>query len=115
MYDVFGHHPSTFQGADRLYQATGALVVVPDFFKGEPLPLSAFPPDTEEKKALLAGLREKANPALHIPALLQAAEELKAKGFESLGSFGLCWGGLLTALTSTEGSKFKAAGTAHPG
>ena len=36
VYDVFGPASQTLQGADALAEALGILVVVPDFFKGEP-------------------------------------------------------------------------------
>jgi hypothetical protein len=52
VYDVFGPASQTLQGADALAKALDILVVVPDFFKGEPAqesvclslsPLSFFP------------------------------------------------------------------------
>lgn len=35
--DIFGLAPQTLQGADLLAAALNALVLVPDFFKGEPI------------------------------------------------------------------------------
>ncbi|KAF2100430.1 alpha/beta-hydrolase [Rhizodiscina lignyota] len=116
VYDIFGFHPSTFQGADRLAASTNALVFVPDFFKGKALPLSGFPPDTAEKKQLIDAVMKIALPPQHIPNLWNFVDELtEKKGITAWGSFGLCWGGKITALASAKGTKFKASGTAHPG
>lgn len=52
VYDVFGITPQTLQGADRLAAALGVLVVMPDWFKGEPMQSDWMPPDTDEKKKL---------------------------------------------------------------
>jgi len=52
VYDIFGITPQTLQGADRLAAALGVLVVMPDWFKGEPMSPDWMPPDNAEKKAL---------------------------------------------------------------
>lgn len=44
-------------------------------------------------------------------------EELKsgeAKGIETWGIVGFCWGGKVTSLVSAEGTPFKAAALVHP-
>ena len=53
VYDVFGFWASTKQGADLVHAATGARVVMPDFFRGSPLSPDVVPPDTPEKMAQL--------------------------------------------------------------
>jgi dienelactone hydrolase len=92
-------------------------VVVPDFFKGSPLPLGSFPTDTEEKKKTVADfVSAQMNMAVHAESLNKLVDDLTEKrGITAWGSFGLCFGGMVTALTSAEGTKFKASGTAHPG
>jgi dienelactone hydrolase len=92
------------------------LVLVPDFFKGDPLPVGTFPLDTEEKKKTMADWSAKMNMAAYALSLNQVVDDLKEKkGITTWGSFGLCFGGMLTAITSAKGTKFKASGTAHPG
>jgi dienelactone hydrolase len=93
------------------------LVVVPDFFQGNPLPLGTFPLDTEEKKKTMASFSARMmDMGAHALRLNQVVDDLtEKKGITAWGSFGLCFGGMLTALTSAEGTKFKASGTAHPG
>lgn len=96
VYDVFGFAPQTLQGADRLAAHIDVLVLVPDFFEGEPLPLDAIPPDTDEKKQVMQTfLTKKADFAKNVPALLEIAKIAKERysGVTSWGAFGLCWGG----------------------
>ena len=63
--------PQTIQGADLLAESLKAVVLVPDFFKGEPLPLSIYPPNTEEKKKMagefIAGTAGMCSPAKYFP------------------------------------------------
>lgn len=47
IYDVFGLASQTIQGADLLAARLNAVVLVPDFFEGEPLKHEYFPVDTE--------------------------------------------------------------------
>ncbi|KAI9829316.1 MAG: hypothetical protein M1819_006379 [Sarea resinae] len=118
IYDVFGLFPSTLQGADRLASHLDCLVLVPDFFKGEPLQVSFFPPDTDEKKAKVqAFIEEKAGIEANLFVLLQTTELAKKRWPEvkSWGAFGLCWGGKVAALASGPDSPFQVSGQAHPG
>ncbi|MCJ1452592.1 hypothetical protein MMC28_002935 [Mycoblastus sanguinarius] len=118
VYDIFGLMPQTIQGADLLAESLKAVVLVPDFFKGEPLPLSIYPPNTEEKKKMagefIAGTAEV---GMNTTKLLDIAKEAREKygSVEGWGTYGLCWGGKVTALASGPGTPFKASGTAHPG
>ncbi|MCJ1382762.1 hypothetical protein MMC17_005875 [Xylographa soralifera] len=117
-YDVFGLVPPTLQGADRLAQALHAVVLVPDFFEGAPIPLSVLPADTAEKKARRQAFMEgKAGIPENGERLRRVREEAgrRWEGVRGWGVFGLCWGGKLAALASGEGTAFKASGTAHPG
>jgi dienelactone hydrolase len=50
IYDIFGLANQTLQGADILAKLTDSLVLVPDFFHGQPLEMDVLPADTEEKK-----------------------------------------------------------------
>src|SRR5277367_2374615 len=118
VYDIFGNAPQTFQGADMLAEGLGAVVIVPDFFKGEALPPDVFPPDTDEKKQIAEKfLAEQANIPKNTEALLQTAVEAKKQwpSVKNWGAFGLCWGGKIVVLTSAGGSPFVVSGTAHPG
>lgn len=53
IYDIFGNHSSTLQGADILAALTGFRVYIPDLFEGKPLPLDVIPPNTPEKSNAL--------------------------------------------------------------
>lgn len=91
-------------------------MVVPDLFKGKALPLDVHPPDTDEKQKIIKAFQPLMDPSLHIPSVKQVVDEVTTKrGIISWGSFGLCFGGMITAMMSAEGTSFKASGTAHPG
>ena len=95
--------PPTLQGADRLAESLDAVVLVPDFFKGEPLSLGVVPSDTAEKKTMIQNfMAEKANPFEVFPSLVQTATEAKEKypNVQGWGVFGLCWGGKVRASES---------------
>ena len=71
---------------------------MPDFFKGEPLPLSLYPPDTDEKKkTAMIFMATTANIDGNVVKLVEVVKEAKGKGeYESVkswGTYGLCWGG----------------------
>ncbi|CAF9942138.1 hypothetical protein IMSHALPRED_003378 [Imshaugia aleurites] len=118
VYDIFGFTPQTLQGADLLSHSLDALVLVPDFFKGKPLSLSLYPPDTDEKKKTAGEFMQgTANIDANAKKLGEVAVAAKGE-YESVkgwGCYGLCWGGKLAVLHSGAGTVFKAAGTAHPG
>ena len=118
VYDAFGNAPQTFQGADMLAEGLGAVVLVPDFFKGDALPGDIFPPDTDEKEQIVSKfLANQAAPPKNVEALLQTAAEAKKQwpSVRNWGAFGLCWGGKIVVLASAEGTPFTVSGTAHPG
>jgi dienelactone hydrolase len=118
VYDAFGNAPQTFQGADMLAEGLGAVVLVPDFFKGDALPGDIFPSDTGEKEQIVSKfLANQAAPPKNVEALLQTAAEAKKQwpSVKNWGAFGLCWGGKIVVLASAEGTPFTVSGTAHPG
>ncbi|KAF1997049.1 dienelactone hydrolase [Amniculicola lignicola CBS 123094] len=120
IYDIFGLAPQTLQAADLLSTLTNSLILMPDFFQGEPLDAELFPIDTEEKRNVFATfVREKGDVGRAVEKALEVQREAAAgeryKGVESWGAFGLCWGGKITALLAGVETPFRAAGTAHPG
>jgi len=119
IYDIFGlPFDQTRQGADIIALTDpGHLVVIPDFFKGEPLDISNYPPNTEEKKAAVGSFfATKANPQAVVEAAKLVMEDLK-KAYptvEAWGVFGYCWGGKVATLLSKHTEYFSAAGQVHP-
>jgi hypothetical protein len=98
VYDVFGPASQTLQGADGLATALGAIVLVPDFFKGEKALDEWFTNVTPENDALKNAFFGKVmggGLGGSVQALKDVVEEAKIKwsGVESWGTFGLCWGG----------------------
>jgi len=113
VYDAFGLTAPTLQGADCLAAKLGCLVIVPDYFKGEPASLGWIPPDTDEKKVHYQKfMSEKALSPDNYPALIQSAADAKAtfSNVQSWGVLGLCWGGKVCLLNS-EFSSYKIG---HP-
>lgn len=95
--DIFGLAPQTIQGADLLASLTKTLVLVPDFFHGDPADHDWLPMDTDEKKQKLGSwFGAKADFKKNAEVLLAIRKELAAKYpavDEHVGVFGLCWGG----------------------
>jgi len=100
------------------------VVIMPDFFHGNAVPLEWYPPDTEEKRASVAEWFKTALPPLHVPkvpGLLEAAEKL-FPSVTTWGVLGYCWGGKMVSLLSSqqatrmlERQTFRAAVQLHPG
>lgn len=124
VYDIFGRWPQTIQGADRLSAHTGALVLVPDFFKGKGMPPGTLPMNTPEKKKIGTDFfSNEANLEMNVAKLLEIRKYVGEKYLQAdshCGVFGLCWGGKLAVLACGEGNegagrRFQVSGTAHPG
>lgn len=124
IYDAFGRSPQTLQGADRLAAALGALVLVPDFFRGDCVRPEWMPADTDEKKARFQRWRtERAAVPDNLDALLAVRDAAAARwpsvAPRAWGVFGLCWGGKISVVACGKGNeggqKFAVGGTAHPG
>ncbi|CAL8574818.1 hypothetical protein XPA_000769 [Xanthoria parietina] len=120
IYDIFGFSPQALQGADILAHADQNhqyQVFMPDFFKGKPLPLSVFPPDTEEKKKRMgdffAGPASPPDTAKKVPDMVKQLGQ-KYTGVQKWGSLGMCWGGKIVSLTSQSGTPFSASAEVHP-
>ena len=96
LYDIFGPAPQTVQGADMLASALGAVVLLPDFLKGDYVLPEWLPPDTDEKMANINRIingHGAFEPNAEV--LVKVVQEAKGK-FPSVGAWGavgLCWGG----------------------
>ncbi|KAL2041488.1 hypothetical protein N7G274_005870 [Stereocaulon virgatum] len=95
--DIFGAVSQTIQGADRIAEIVKALVLMPDFTKGEPLPLSIYPLDTDKKMKTAKDSTANVNIEKSVEKLAEAFKEAKGKeeveNVKSEGACGLCWGG----------------------
>ncbi|KAI4116051.1 MAG: hypothetical protein LQ345_003459 [Seirophora villosa] len=120
IYDIFGFSSQALQGADILAHADEShqyQVFMPDFFLGKPLPLSVFPPDTDEKKNQMgdffAGPANPPDTAKKVPEFVKKLGQ-KYTDIQKWGSLGMCWGGKIVSLTSQSGTLFSAAAEVHP-
>jgi dienelactone hydrolase len=96
IYDVFGMASQTIQGADLLAARLNAVVLIPDFFGGEPLKYEYVPADTDEKKQIIAEfMAHNANISRNVGVVIEAVEEYRTRflSVQKWGAFGLCWGG----------------------
>ncbi|KAB8336769.1 hypothetical protein FH972_021078 [Carpinus fangiana] len=120
IYDIFGFFPQTLQGADILATSdkdNDYQVFIPDFFEGNPADISWYPPDTDDKGKKLGNFFETTGaPPKAVARVPKLVDEIQKAHPEitTWGILGFCWGGKVTNLVSTEGSKFKAAAAAHP-
>ncbi|EED14969.1 dienelactone hydrolase, putative [Talaromyces stipitatus ATCC 10500] len=118
IYDIFGFYPQTLQGADLLAAQTGAVTFVPDVLENWYALHDWIPPDNEEKRiAFQTFFAENAAPPLVLPKVNAWLAEAKGKypSVEKWGILGLCWGGKIAVLESTEGTSYAVSGQVHPG
>ncbi|KAI1103216.1 Alpha/Beta hydrolase protein [Jackrogersella minutella] len=120
IFDIFGFFPQTLQGADILSTSDHSQkykVFIPDWFNGEPCPISIFPPDTEEKQKTLGAFFQKNSPpsvAAKVPDYVKAVAA-KHPEITSWTIIGFCWGGKVVSLvTSKADTIFKAGVEIHP-
>jgi dienelactone hydrolase len=121
IYDIFGFHPATQQGADLLASSLDALVVMPDFFHGKPMPQELFPPQTDEDKQkvqdFFSGPAEPSKNLKALSSFAKAASETfpASEGQEKKHAImGFCWGAKIAILASDKRDVFKATAAVHP-
>lgn len=103
IYDIFGPAPQTLQGADLLAAALGILIIVPDFFRGNPAQNEWFKNPSEENDRLKAEFQKGSrNFVGHSKTLVQVVSDAKTKWnhITSWGAFGLCWGGKVSVFNT---------------
>ena len=124
VYDIFGlDFPQTLQGCDLVAAATSARVVVPDLFRGKPMAIANFPPDSPEKRqALQAFFAGPAAPPATVAFLRDTLAPTLKDAFPTVERWavvGYCWGGkiatLITSAAAGEGQPFfVASAQLHP-
>lgn len=96
VFDVFGFTNQTFRIADGLALSLNALILMPDLFDNEPLPLSIYPPDTDQKeKTMRDFFRGKANVNAGMQKLATVVNDAQVMFVhtERWGIYGFGWGG----------------------
>lgn len=91
--------------------------MIPDFFKGAPVQLENYPPDTDVKKAnLQAFFKGPADPVSNVKIVKELLPKLKEQypEVEKWALVGLCWGGKIVSLLSGADSPFVAGVQCHP-
>ena len=128
IHDIFGFFPQTIQGADLVSASLTnsptpkpTVVVIPDFFSGNPADVAWYPPDSPEKEAKLNAWFATASPPDHLPKVpgLVTAAEKAYPGIKSWGVLGYCWGAKMGSLLASNqaqsgGSTFRAVVQSSP-
>ncbi|KAJ4954896.1 hypothetical protein NE237_011679 [Protea cynaroides] len=101
--DVFGYEaPNLRKLADKVADP-GFLVVVPDFFYGDPYDMQKNHPDWRDAHGMDKGV-EDAKPVI---------SALKSKGVSAIGAAGFCWGGKVVGELA-KSDELDAAALLHP-
>jgi len=114
IYDIYGFHNNTFQGADVLAKETGYRIVLPDFFRGQGWDVNNVPP-REGRPALDAHIQKVGAIEIVLADLVHVTEHLNRDGATSIGGYGFCWGA--KKLTQAEDAGlhlFNALAFVHP-
>ncbi|KAG8917835.1 hypothetical protein FRC00_013164 [Tulasnella sp. 408] len=108
IFDIFG------QGADLIAETVKAKVVMPDFFRDEPMDLKYYPPTTDEAKQKISEFfRVKGNFDDRLAELVDAAQAERNKGVAKVAAVGYCFGAKVTTLGNIKGA-FDATAAIHP-
>ncbi|KAI5845583.1 Alpha/Beta hydrolase protein [Morchella snyderi] len=118
LFDIFSYSSQIQQGADIIAASGDYLVVMPDYFMGNVLDHTLYPPDTPEKWAIIKDFIQNwadfqkgiENTKVFLPALKE-----QYKSIESTAAVGFCWGGKVAVLMSGEDTPFKVTIQVHPG
>ena len=91
---------------------------IPDFYRGEGIDISWFPPDTEEKQRLVKKFKD--GPGQIAPAVVTVSkviDEIKntyGGKFNKFFAVGFCWGAKVAYLSSQESTLLSAVAGCHP-
>lgn len=109
--DIFGlqAYPQVKQVADRLSAEAGAVVAVPDVFRGAPWSMDRLPPKAPVSE-LLDWVK---GPMAYQPNVRDGLDKtlaaLRARGRSSFGIVGFCWGASIALEAAAAGGGFAAA------
>ncbi|KAK9378505.1 Alpha/Beta hydrolase protein [Kockiozyma suomiensis] len=112
IYDIFGFHKNTFQGTDflALNTASAPLVIMPDFFKGNPLDATRLN-DIEYRSSWIAARNDVDNLA-YLDSVLEFIKKTYP-AVKSIGLYGFCWGAKI-AITAAKNKLVTAISLIHP-
>ena len=123
IYDVFGYSSQVLQGADIL-ASRGYCVFMPDFFKGQPAPLSWMPMPDESGKEPTAD-EESLDKFCEGPGntdrmkekvrILVERIQTTQPAITKWGLIGYCWGGYVSNFLLGASSPFSACVQLHAG
>jgi dienelactone hydrolase len=108
--DIFGHTPTNVRLiADRLAEEAGLLVVVPDLYDGDAVPLSFL-----NNRFDLQPWFQRHGDAAVLPHLRAIVTALGAQGCVRVGAQGYCWGGRFAILLGGQEQLAHVVVACHP-
>ncbi|KAG9004821.1 hypothetical protein FRB90_010683 [Tulasnella sp. 427] len=114
IFDIFGFFNQTVQGADLIAETVQAKVIMPDFFRDQPMDIKLYPPTTDDaKKKISTFFQVQGNFGDRIPELLDLVKGEKNNGAQKVGLIGYCWGGKMSVLANATG-EFAGTASVHP-
>lgn len=117
LYDIFGYSHPIIRGVDKLADA-GFRVFMPDFFEGNPAPMSLMPldgpPDEDAMDKFCAERGDTKKTMKRMSELLKHCEKLQPS-IKTWGLLGYCWGGYVCQYAIGADTPFTACVECHPG
>jgi len=111
VYDIFGFHNNTKQFSDLVAKGTGARVITPDFFRGQPWTAEKMAGGREPLLAWIGAVGTWEKISVDINAVV---EDERKKGAQKFGVYGFCWGAKIAVQATKDGATFIGAGLIHP-
>jgi len=132
-YDIFGFHPNTKEVCDNIALATGARVIMPDFYRGDywsesrrwvkhnpkdsgsNCVICSFNVAFSSIQLMYSWVTYHGSWGQTKQDLINIIEFYKAhEGIHSVGIFGMCWGGKVSVWAGSEIPAIRCAGLIHP-
>lgn len=118
-FDIFGFYPQRIQGVDILASSASNpyLVIIPDFFEGNPAKLEWYPPVRDDQFASLGKFLKSSGDLEKVyPRIPKITEEVQKKytAIEKWGAVGFCWGGKVVCVSSGTDTLFTASAQSSP-
>ena len=110
-YDIFGYHACTIEFCDLIAEICKKVVIMPDFFHGEPWPLEPWP--LSDYSQLLQWIDERGNFTKLEPLYADASKYASHIGSKVVMGIGLCWGAK-PMIAAHVAKYFSICATVHP-
>ncbi|CAL8122783.1 unnamed protein product [Orchesella dallaii] len=114
VYDIFGLSTNMKQVVDSIAELYDFRVVMPDFFRGVYWDENNFPPENPEDLSNWLNTNGSWDNIVKYDIMNVINSFQSRENITEVGIFGMCWGGKVAVLASTEVAEIKVAGLVHP-